>query len=339
MKAVVYRKSLPIDDPQSLLDAELPTPVASARDLLVKVEAISVNPVDTKVRQRVDPAGKDGVLGWDVAGIVIAAGPEASRFKPGDAVWYAGDRSRPGANSEYHLVDERIVGRKPSTLSMAEAAALPLTTITAWELMFDRLGIPHGTQGQPATLLVIGAAGGVGSMAVQLARRLTGLTVIGTASRPETREWVEALGAHHVVDHAKPLDDEVLAVAPGGVDYVLSLTRTEQHFATFPRLMKPQGKIGIIDDPAELIDIRLLKAKSISLHWESMFTRSGFHTDDMGEQGHLLGEVANLVDAGVIRSTMREHLGRIDAANLRRAHALAESGAAIGKVVLEGWAQ
>jgi zinc-binding alcohol dehydrogenase family protein len=337
MKAVAYRESLPIDDASSLLDVELPTPVAAGRDILVKVEAISVNPVDTKVRQRIDPKGADKVLGWDAVGTVAAVGPEVRRFKVGDAVWYAGDRDRAGANSEYHLVDERIVGRKPSTLGAAEAAAMPLTTITAWELMFDRLGIPHGTQGKPAALLVVGAAGGVGSMAVQLARRMTGLTIIGTASRPETRAWVEAMGAHHVVDHAKPLDGEVLAVAPEGVDYVLSLTKTEQHFAAFPKLMKPQGKLGLIDDPAELIDIRLLKAKSLSLHWESMFTRSGFKTDDMGEQGHLLDEVANLVDAGVIRSTMREHLGTINAANVRRAHQILESGTAIGKLVLEGF--
>jgi zinc-binding alcohol dehydrogenase family protein len=337
MKAVAYRESLPIDDASSLLDVELPTPVAAGRDILVKVEAISVNPVDTKVRQRIDPKGVDKVLGWDAVGTVAAVGPEVRRFKVGDAVWYAGDRDRAGANAEYHLVDERIVGRKPSTLGAAEAAAMPLTTITAWELIFDRLGIPHGTQGKPATLLVVGAAGGVGSMAVQLARRMTGLTIIGTASRPETRAWVEAMGAHHVVDHSKPLDAEVLAVAPEGVDYVLSLTKTEQHFAAFPKLMKPQGKLGLIDDPAELIDIRLLKAKSLSLHWESMFTRSGFKTDDMGEQGHLLDEVANLVDAGVIRSTMREHLGTINAANVRRAHQILESGTAIGKLVLEGF--
>jgi zinc-binding alcohol dehydrogenase family protein len=337
MKAVAYRKPLPIDDVHSLLDVDLPRPEAVGRDLLVKVEAISVNPVDTKVRQRVDPQGADHVLGWDATGTVVAVGPEVRRFKVGDAVWYAGDRNRPGANSEFHLVDERLVGRKPSTLGMAEAAAMPLTTITAWELLFDRLDIPRGTSGRPATLLVVGAAGGVGSMAVQLARRLTGLTVIGTASRPETREWVQAMGAHHVVNHAKPLDSEVLAVAPEGVDYVLSLTKTEQHFTEFPKLMKPQGKIGLIDDPAEPIDVRLLKVKSISLHWESMFTRSAFHTDDMGEQGHLLDEVANLVDAGVIRTTLRENLGTIDAANVRRAHQILESGTAIGKLVLEGF--
>lgn len=337
MKAVVYRKPLPSDDPQSLVDADIPEPVPGARDLLVQVDAISVNPVDTKIRMRVDPEGADKVLGWDVAGTVVAVGDEVTRFKVGDAVWYAGELERAGANSARHVVDERLAGRKPSTLSMAEAAALPLTAVTAWELMFDRMGIAHGTPGRPASLLVVGAAGGVGSIAVQLARRLTGLTVIGTASRPETRAWVESMGAHHVVDHSTSLDEEVRKVAPEGVDYVLGLTRTEQHFAALVDLLKPQGKLGLIDDPAEVIDIRLMKRKSLSLHWEFMYTRSMFRTEDMPEQGRLLDEVANLVDAGVIRTTLRENLGTIDAANLRRAHALLESGKVIGKVVLEGF--
>ncbi|MET0616422.1 MAG: zinc-binding alcohol dehydrogenase family protein [Luteibacter sp.] len=337
MKAVVYRKPLPSADPQSLVDADIPEPTPGPRDLLVQVEAISVNPVDTKIRMRVDPQGADKVLGWDVAGTVVATGDEVTRFKVGDAVWYAGELERPGANSQRHVVDERLVGRKPSTLSMAEAAALPLTAVTAWELMFDRMGIAHDAQGRPASLLVVGAAGGVGSIAVQLARRLTGLTVIGTASRPETRAWVESMGAHHVVDHAQPLDEAVRKVAPEGVDYVLSLTRTEQHFAALVDVLKPQGKLGLIDDPAELIDIRLMKRKSLSLHWEFMYTRSMFRTDDMAEQGHLLDEVANLVDAGVLRTTLRENLGTIEAANMRKAHALLESGRTIGKVVLEGF--
>jgi zinc-binding alcohol dehydrogenase family protein len=337
MKAVVYRKPLPANDPQSLIDVEVSTPEPGARDLLVKVEAISVNPVDTKIRLGVDPEGVDKHLGWDVAGTVVAAGSEVTRFKVGDAVWYAGELERPGANSELHVVDERLVGRKPATLGMAQAAALPLTAVTAWELMFQRMGIAHGTPGRPATLLVVGAAGGVGSIAVQLARRLTGLTVIGTASRPETRAWVESMGAHHVVDHSKPLVDQVRAVAPEGVDYVLALTRTEDHFAALVELLKPMGRLGLIDDPAEAIDIRLMKRKSLSLHWELMYTRSLFHTDDMAEQGRILDEVANLVDAGVVRTTMRENFGRIDAANLRRAHAQLESGTTIGKVVLEGF--
>jgi len=337
MKAVAYRTSLPVTDPQCFVDVELPTPEAHGRDLLVKVEAISVNPVDTKIRQRADPGGADKVLGWDAAGTVVAIGAEVTRFKVGDAVWYAGELERPGADSAFHLVDERLAGRKPSTLSMPEAAALPLTTVTAWELMFDRMGIPHGAQGRPASLLVVGAAGGVGSIAVQLARVLTGLTVIGTASRDDTRAWVTAMGAHHVVNHAGSLLDEVRAVAPDGVDYVLSLTHTEQHFATLVELLKPQGKLGLIDDPAEVPDIRLLKRKSLSLHWEFMYTRSMFRTDDMPAQGRILDEVANLVDAGAIRTTMRENLGVVNADNVRKAHERLESGKTIGKVVLEGF--
>jgi zinc-binding alcohol dehydrogenase family protein len=337
MKAIVYRKSLPASDPQSLLDIELPDPVPAGRDLLVRVEAISVNPVDTKIRQNVDPAGADKVLGWDAAGTVVAVGPEAKAFKPGDTVFYAGAVDRPGSNAQLQLVDERIVGRKPSTLDFAQAAALPLTSITAWELLFDRLGVAPGTAGAPATLLVVGAAGGVGSMAVQLARCLTGLTVIGTASRPETQAWVREMGAHHVVDHSKPLVEQVRAVAPGGVDYVMSLTHTEVHYAALVELLNPQGRLGLIDDPAKPIDITALKRKSISLHWEFMFTRSLFATPDMAAQHRILNEVADLIDAGVLRTTMRENFGRIDAANLRRAHAKLESGSSIGKLVLEGF--
>ncbi|UPG86454.1 zinc-binding alcohol dehydrogenase family protein [Luteibacter aegosomatis] len=337
MKAVVHVQSLPADDARSLADADLPEPSPGPRDLLVKVEAISVNPVDTKIRRRKAGSEGQGVLGWDAAGTVVAVGAEVGRFKPGDAVWYAGELERPGTNAEHQVVDERIVGRKPSTLGMAEAAALPLTAVTAWELMFERMGVPFGTQGRPATLLVVGAAGGVGSIAVQLARKMTGLTVIGTASRPETRQWVEAMGAHHVVDHSRPLEAEVRAVAPEGVDYVLSLTRTELHYPALVELLKPHGKLGLIDDPDDSIDIRLLKRKSLSLHWELMYTRSLFRTEDMGEQGRILDEVANLVDAGVVRTTMRENVGTVNAANLWRAHEKLESGSTIGKVVLEGF--
>ena len=336
MKAVIYRQSLPIDDPHSLIDVTLAEPPApTGRDLLVRVEAVSVNPVDTKIRRNVDPAGADKVLGWDAAGTVLAAGPEATLFKPGDAVFYAGAIDRTGSNAELQLVDERIVGRKPASLDFAQAAALPLTTVTAWELLFDRLGVARGDQRK--TLLVVGAAGGVGSMAVQIARRLTGLTVIGTASRPETQAWVRALGAHHVVDHRAGLLEPVRAVAPDGVDYVMSLTHTEQHYEALVELLNPQGKLGLIDDPATPIDIRAMKRKSISLHWEFMYTRSLFHTADMLAQHRLLQEVADLVDAGALRGTMREHYGTIDAANLRRAHAQLESGSTIGKIVLEGF--
>lgn len=335
MKAVAYRQSLPIDDASSLIDVSLPDPSSPVgRDLLVRVHAVSVNPVDTKIRRNVDPAGADKVLGWDAAGVVVAAGPEASLFKPGDAVFYAGAIDRPGSNAELQLVDERIVGRKPATLDFAQAAALPLTAITAWELLFDRLGVARGGGG---ILLVVGAAGGVGSMAVQIARKLTGLTVIGTASRPETQAWVRELGAHHVVDHRGGLLEPVRALAPEGVDYVMSLTHTEQHYEALVELLKPQGRLGLIDDPATPIDIRAMKRKSISLHWEFMYTRSLFRTADIAAQHRLLQEVADLVDAGVLCGTMREHYGTINAANLRRAHARLESGSTIGKIVLEGF--
>ncbi|SFS08682.1 zinc-binding alcohol dehydrogenase family protein [Dyella sp. OK004] len=338
MKAVAYRRSLPITDAESLLDVTLPEPVAQGRDLLVRVEAVSVNPVDTKIRARVDPQGADKVLGWDAAGTVVAVGADVSLFKPGDQVYYAGALDRSGSNVELQLVDERIVGRKPSTLDFFQAAAMPLTTITAWELLFDRFGIARGNAAQSGTVLITGAAGGVGSMAVQLARRLTNLTVIGTASRPETQAWVRELGAHHVVDHRGDLKAQVLAVSPQGVDYVLSLTHTEQHYPVLVELLKPQGKLGLIDDPATPLDITLLKRRSLSLHWEFMFTRSLFQTEDMKAQHRLLNEVADLVDAGVLRSTLREHLGPIDATHLRRAHAQIESAGTIGKLVLGGFA-
>jgi len=337
MKAVAYRRSLPITDAESLLDVTLPEPVPGGRDLLVRVEAISVNPVDTKIRRRVDPQGADKVLGWDAAGTVVAVGGEVTLFKPGDQVYYAGALDRSGSNAQLQLVDERIVGRKPSTLDMFEAAALPLTAITAWELLFDRFAIARGNAASTGAVLIVGAAGGVGSMAVQLARRLTNLQVIGTASRPQTQAWVRELGAHHVVDHRGDLQAQVLAVAPQGVDYVLSLTHTEQHYPVLVELLKPQGKFGLIDDPDGVLDIGLLKRRSLSLHWEFMFTRSLFHTEDMKAQHQLLNEVADLVDAGVLRTTLRENFGAIDAANLRRAHEHVESGGAIGKVVLGGW--
>ncbi|BDU20098.1 zinc-binding alcohol dehydrogenase family protein [Dyella sp. GSA-30] len=337
MKAVAYRTSLPSSDPNSLIDVELPEPKPEARDLLVQVEAISVNPVDTKIRQRVDPQGTDKVLGWDVAGTVVAVGSEVSLFKPGDHVFYAGAIDRPGGNAQLQVVDERIVGRKPGTLDFAEAAALPLTAVTAWELLFDRLGVPRDGTRPAGTVLVIGAAGGVGSIAVQLARKLTGATVIGTASRAESREWVLGLGAHHVVDHRGDLASQIKAIAPQGVDYVLSLTHTEQHFAAIVEVLKPQGKLGLIDDPSTPLDVTRLKQKSISLHWEFMYTRSLFHTPDMQAQHRILNEVADLVDAGALRSTISGNLGTINAANLRKAHAQLESHGTTGKLVLSGF--
>ncbi len=343
MRGVGYRRSLPVDHEESLLDLDLPEPAAPAgRDLLVRVRAVSVNPVDTKVRRRVDPSGGEPkVLGWDAAGVVEAAGPDCRLFRPGDEVWYAGDLNRPGTNAELHLVDERIVGRKPASLSFAQAAALPLTAITAWEALFDRLGVRLGKPAGAGSVLIVGGAGGVGSVAIQLARRLTGLDVIATASRPETRAWCLDLGAHHVVDHGKPLTAELRAAGLGPVPYVLSLTNTDDHYPEIVELIAPQGRFCLIDDPKPF-DPTLLKRKSVSLHWELMFTRSLYATPDMEAQHRLLDEVAGLVDAGLVdaglvRTTLAETFGTIDAANLRRAHALLESGRARGKVVLEGF--
>lgn len=335
MKAVAYTRSLPIADPASLADVELPDPPApTGRDVLVRVEAVSVNPVDTKIRQRVDPQGQPKVLGWDAAGTVIAAGPEARLFAPGDAVYYAGAIDRPGSNAELQLVDERIVGHRPASLTIEAAAALPLTAITAYELMFERIGIAPGATG---ALLIVGAAGGVGSIAVQMARALTGLTVIGTASRPETRDWVLSMGAHHVIDHSGDLAAQAKAIAPAGIDYVLSLTATNQHFDALVEAMAPQARIGLIDDPDPPVDVNKLKRKSISLHWEFMYTRSLFGTPDIAGQNRILDEVAALIDAGRLRSTLTQVVGPIDATHLRRAHEIVESGRALGKLVLSGF--
>lgn len=337
MKAVGYQQSLPIDDAAALLDIELPKPEPAGRDLLVAVKAISVNPVDTKVRRRAaPPAGEFKVLGYDAAGVVEAVGPEVKLFKPGDQVFYAGSNQRSGTNAEFHLVDERIVGRKPASLDFAPAAALPLTAITAWELLFDRLKVQPGKSHDPRTLLIIGGAGGVGSMLIQLARRLTGLTVVATASRPESRKWCLELGAHAVIDHSQKLPPQLAALALPPVALIASLTGTEQHFPALVEVLAPQGQIGLIDDPATLNPM-LLKAKSASLHWEAMFARSTFQTDDMIAQHQLLNDVADLIDKGVLRTTLDQSFGTINAANLKRAHALIESGKAVGKIVLEGW--
>jgi zinc-binding alcohol dehydrogenase family protein len=338
MKAIAYQNNLPTTDPLSLQDVELPAPTPGPRDLLVAVSAVAVNPVDTKVRRGVaPPPGQWKVLGWDAVGVVQAVGSEVQLFQPGDRVWYAGAIDRPGCNAELHLVDERIAALAPKSLDDAAAAALPLTAITAWEMLFDRLGVaPGGGQGQ--ALLVIGAAGGVGSILVQLARQLTQLQVLATASRPETVAWVQGLGAHHVLDHSQPLAQEIQRAGLPAPQYVVSLTQTDRHFAQIAELIAPQGRFGLIDDPAPgTIEIGALKRKSVSLHWELMFTRSLFQTADMQRQHELLAEVARLVDAGTLRSTLGEHLGPINAAQLRRAHALLESGRARGKLVLQGF--
>jgi zinc-binding alcohol dehydrogenase family protein len=295
MKAVGYHSPLPITAENSLIDLELPAPVPKANDLLVRVQAISVNPVDVKVRAGVmPPAGEAKILGWDAAGIVEAVGAEVTTFRPGDAVFYAGAIDRPGANSEMHVVDARIVGRKPGSLSPSQAAALPLTAITAWELLFDRLGVPYGTKTHEGALLIINGAGGVGSILIQLARRLTGLTVIATASRPETIAWARDMGAHHVIDHRHPLDEGLKAVGIPEVRYVASLTSTSLHLPAILKALAPQGKLALIDDP-ETLDIAQFKRKSLSVHWELMFTRSLFSTADVAAQGKFLNEVADLI--------------------------------------------
>jgi zinc-binding alcohol dehydrogenase family protein len=336
MKAVGYQQSLPIEDERALLDFDLPKPEPGPRDIRVAVKAVSVNPIDTKVRMRATPpAGEHKVLGYDAAGVVDAVGSEVTLFQPGDEVFYAGSLVRQGTDAEFHLVDERIVGRKPRTLSFAEAAALPLTSITAWELMFDRMGIAQGKD-DTRTLLIVGGAGGVGSIMIQLARKLTGLTVIATASRPETIEWCLDLGAHHVVDHSRPMKEQIDKLNLPPVAWIASLTATAPHFKDMADILAPQGVIGLIDDPPPL-DITLIKFKAGSLRWESMFTRSTYQTPDMIAQHHLLNRVADMIDAGEIRTTLDKVFGKINAANLRTAHATIESGKSIGKIVLEGW--
>lgn len=337
MKAVGYRHSLPIQDASSLMDVEVPRPLPSGRDLLVRVLAISVNPVDAKMRLRSAPQnGLHRVLGWDASGIVEDVGREATLFNPGDAVFYAGAIDRQGTNAEFHLVDERLVGPKPRSLSHAESAAVPLTAITAWETLFDRLNVRRPIPGAGNAILIIGGAGGVGSMAVQLARQLTDLVVIATASRDETSAWVKGLGAHHVVDHRRPLAAQVSALGIGAPAFVLSTTQTDKHFDEIVELIAPQGRFALIDDP-DLIDARKLKRKSVSLHWELMFTRSIFKTADMAKQHELLVSVSALLDEGRLKTTLAENFGKINAANLKRAHALLETGTAKGKIVLEGF--
>lgn len=337
MKAIGYQQAGALDRVDSLVDIVLERPVPTGRDILVKVEAVSANPVDCKIRSSMSsPEGAWRVLGWDAAGTVEAVGDGVSNFKVGDAVFYSGSLIRQGANAEYHLVDERIVGRKPTQASYVEAAALPLTAITAWEMMFDRLNVRSALPGAANAMLIIGGAGGVGSIAIQLARALTDLTVIATASRPETVEWVKELGAHHVIDHRQPLAEQVKALGIGAPAFVFSTNETKSQLSEIIELIAPQGRFGLIDDPDSL-DIMGFKRKSVSAHWEFMFTRSMYGTADMGKQGGLLTAVADLIDEGKIKTTVTEVLRPINAANLRKAHAVLESGKAKGKIVLEGF--
>ena len=336
MKAVGYLNPLPVTDPKALTDIELPAPKPGPRDLLVEVRAVSVNPVDTKVR-----AGRSGtadapvVLGWDAAGVVKEIGAEVSLFKPGDEVFYAGDLTRPGTNAERHAVDERIVGKKPKSIGFAEAAALPLTAITAWEMIFDRMHIPRGG-GDGDAILIMAGAGGVGSIATQIARKLTKLTVIASASRPETVDFAKAQGAHFVVDHTKPLADQFKAQGLPAPRYIFSTASTGRDLEQFIDIAKPQGVIGAIDDDPNL-NVSAMKRKALGFAWELMFTRSLYETDDMIEQHRLLNEVSELVDAGVLKTTMNERVRGINARNLIAVHTKLESGRTIGKIVLEGF--
>jgi len=338
MKAIAFTRSLPITDPQSLVDVTLTDPVPSGRDILVRVAAVSVNPVDTKQRASGSKVeAQPRTLGWDAAGTVVAVGPEVMLFKPGDKVYYAGDVTRPGSNAELQLVDERIVAFKPKTMDFAQAAAIPLTAITAWEAYFDRMKIdPAGGQ-RGATLLIIGGAGGVGSIGVQIAK-VAGLTVIATASRPETVAWTKQLGADHVVDHSQPLRPQIEALGLRFVDYIANFNDTDRYWETTGDLIRPQGAIVLIVGNRAPLAQEGVRAKSATVCWELMFTRSRFNTPDIMEQHRLLTRVAELIDAGRIRGTMRECLSPISAANLRAAHAKLESGRMIGKLVIAGWA-
>lgn len=338
MRAIAYRQPGPIDRPDALVDVELPKPAPTGRDILIEVQAVSVNPVDAKVRAGASPfdGRAERILGWDAAGVVEAVGPEVSRFQIGDEVFYAGDLMRDGSNAEYQLVDERIVGHRPRSIGVAEAAALPLTAITAWETLFDRLKVDDQPASGARAILIIGGAGGVGSAAIQIARARTDLTVIATASRAETQDWVRDLGAHHVLDHSQPMASQIAALGLDAPAFVFSTTHTDRHLADIAELIAPQGRFALIDDPASL-DIVGFKRKVVSVHWELMFTRSLFGTPDIAEQGRLLDTVAELVDAGHIRTTATETLSPISAATLTEAHRRIESATTRGKIVLEGW--
>ena len=337
MKAIGYTTNGAIDRADALIDLEIDKPNATGHDILVKVAAVSVNPVDVKVRQN-RPAEEDApaILGWDAVGEVVETGDKVTQFKLGDRVWYAGEINRTGTNAEYHLVDARIVGHAPKSIETSAAAALPLTTLTAQEMIFDRLKVTDPVPGAAKTIVIIGGAGGVGSIAIQLLREQTDLTIIATASRPETQEWVKELGAHHVVDHSKPLPEQITALGIGAPAFVFSTNHSDSYVTQIAEFIAPQGRFGLIDDP-ENFDIMPFKGKAVSIHWELMFTRSLFTTEDIARQGDILDTVAGLIDAGKIRSTATESFGTINAENLKRAHALIESGRATGKIVLEGF--
>ncbi len=334
MKAIGYTQAGPITADNALIDFDAEKPSVGPRDLLVEVKGISVNPVDVKVRAAMAPESGTKIIGYDAAGTVREVGKDVSTFKVGDDVFYAGDLTRPGTNSEFHVVDERIVGKKPQSLDFPEAAGFPLTSITAWELLFDTFGVKEG-EGQGESLLVIGGAGGVASILIQLAKKLTGLTVIATGSRPDTTEWVKKMGADHVINHRESLADQMKAldIQPR---YVASLNGTDGHFASILELIKPRGHVAFIDDP-ETLDIKAGKMKALSFSWEFMFTRSMFETDDMAAQQDLLNRVSALIDDGTLISTVTKNLGPLTAATLIAAHEEQEGGRVIGKNVLGGF--
>lgn len=340
MKAVGLQQYLPIDNEESLVDLQLDRPEPGPRDLLVAVKAIAVNPVDTKVRAPKANAVTETtpkILGWDAAGEVTAVGSEVTQYQVGDQVFYAGDITRPGCNSEYQLVDERIVGRMPRTQDYSAAAALPLTSLTAWEALFERLGISPAGDDAGKSILIIGGAGGVGSIAIQLARNLAKLEVIATASRTSSSLWIKQMGAQHVVNHHNPIDGELKGIGIDAVDYILCLNNTDQHFPAMANAIKPQGKICTIVENSGPLEIGLLKSKSATFVWEFMFTRSMFQTDDMIRQQEILNEIAALVDSDTLVTTVGDTIEPINAANLRLAHQQIESGRTIGKLVLSGW--
>jgi NADPH2:quinone reductase len=336
MKAIGFKTSLAITEAESFIEFETPIPVATGRDILVKIEAIAVNPVDYKIRQnslkdKVQDSPK--IIGWDAIGTVESVGSEAVFFKPGDKVFYAGDIMKPGSNQEYQLVDERIVGKAPKKISIAQAAAMPLTSLTAWELLFDRMRLSQ-ERDKGKSILIIAGAGGMGSIAIQMAKKLLGLTVIATASRPDTIEWCKKMGADYVVDHHELLP-EMEKIGFPQVDFIVDFFNVNQYWDAFVQLIKPQGQIGAISDPAEPVNLRQLKSKSVSFHWELMFTRSMFQTDDMGEQHKILSNVADLLDEGTLESTLQTTLKGCTVENLKEAHRLLESNKTIGKLVIQ----
>ena len=335
MKAIGYKENLPIEDIKSLQDVELAIPKATGKDILVEIKAISVNPADYKVRAGMPVQGDDWkIIGWDATGVVKEVGEDVTLFEVGDEVWYAGDFTRQGSYAQFQVVDERIVGKKPASLSYAEAAALPLTSLTAWEMLFDRLEVAKNDASK--SILVIGAAGGVGSILVQLAKKLTKLNIIATASREETTAWLKELGADSVINHRNKLSEEFEKYSLPAPEYVVSLNATEQHVDEIAKLIKPQGKFGFIDDPKSL-NVMPFKGKAVSTHIELMFTRSMFQTEDMIEQHNILNKVSELIDSKTIKTTLGENFGTINAKNLRKAHAFLETGKAKGKIVLEGF--